>query len=158
MWGKHLHDLSLFLFQTSDIPHKYPKFRDFLIIDTYRDIEYVLKIFQTSSNISCLVKQSYLELQISKRGVLYMVRKLKKLYTTFIQTTSPDSVVRLLKIRIQPKLFPDSRLCRNFILKHRYLTNQIRYEGDSRGIGNILKSSVSHKNFIIFGRVYFNWH
>ena len=82
-----------------------------------------------------------------------MVGNLKKLYTTFIQTTFPDSIVRLLKKRIQPKLFPDSRLCRNFILKHRYLTNQIRYEGDSRGIGNILKSSYSHKNFIIFGQV-----
>ena len=87
-----------------------------------------------------------------------MVRKIKKLSTTFIQTTFPDSVVRLLKNRIQPKLFPDSRLRRNFILKQRYLTNQIRYESDSRGIGNILKSSYSHRNFIIFGRVDFNWH
>ena len=31
-----------------------------------------------------------------------MVGKLKKLSTTFIQTTVPDSVVRLLKNRIQP--------------------------------------------------------
>jgi len=103
--GEHLHDLSLFLFQTSDIPHKYSKFRDFLIIDTYRDIEYILKIFWTSSNISSSVKQSYLKFQISKRGVLYMVGNLKKLSTTFIQTTIPDSVVRLLKNRSQPKLF-----------------------------------------------------
>ena len=40
--GEHLHDLSLFLFQTSDIQHKYSKFRDFQVIDTYRDIEYIL--------------------------------------------------------------------------------------------------------------------
>ena len=103
--GEHLHDLGLFLFQTSDIPHKYPKFRDFLIIDTYRDIEYILKIFWTSFNISSLVKQSYLEFQISKIGVLYMVGNLKKLYTTFIHITCPDSVVRLIKNRTQPKLF-----------------------------------------------------
>ena len=87
-----------------------------------------------------------------------MVGKLKKLYTTFIQAIFPDSVVRLLKNRIQPKLFLDSRLRRNFILKQRYLTNQIRYESDSRGIGNILKSSYSHKKFIIFGWAYCNWH
>ena len=87
-----------------------------------------------------------------------MVGNLKKLSTTFIQTTFPDSVVRLLKNRIQPKLFLGSELRKNFILKQRYLINQIRYEGDSRVIGNILKSSYSHKNFIIFGRVYFNWH
>ena len=87
-----------------------------------------------------------------------MVGKLKKLSTTFIQTTFPDSVVSLLKNRIQPKLFPDSRLCRNLILKHRYLTNQIRYEGDFRGIGKILKYSYSHENFIIFSHVDFNWH
>ena len=112
-------------------------------------LEYILKIFRTSSNISSSVKQSYLEFHISKRDVLYMVGKLKKLSTTFIQTTFPDSVVRLLKNRIKPKLFLDSSLRRNFILKQRYLTNQIRYEGDSKGIGNILKSS-SHKNFISF--------
>ena len=87
-----------------------------------------------------------------------MVRKLKKLSTTCIQTTFPDSVVRILKNSIQPKLFSDSRLHRNFILKQRYLTNQIRYEGDSRGIWKILKSSYSHKNFIFFGQVDFNWH
>ena len=87
-----------------------------------------------------------------------MVGKTKKLYTTFVQTTFLDSIVRLLKNRIQPKLFPDSRLRRNFNLKQIYLTNQIKIEGDSRGIGNILKSSYSHKNFIIFGRVDFNWH
>ena len=87
-----------------------------------------------------------------------MVGNLKKFSMTFIQITYPDSVVRLLKNRIQPKLFPDSRLRRNFILKQRYLTNQIRYGGDSRGIGNILKSSYSHKNFIICGRVDFKWH
>ena len=87
-----------------------------------------------------------------------MIGKIKKLSTTFIQTTFSDSVVRLLKNRIQPKLFPNSRLRRNFILKQRYLTNQIRYEGDSRGIGNILKSSYFHENFIIFGQVDFNWH
>ena len=34
-----------------------------------------------------------------------MVGNIKKLYTTFIQTTFPDSVVRLLKNRTQPKLF-----------------------------------------------------
>ena len=34
-----------------------------------------------------------------------MVGNLKKLYTTFIQTTCSDSVVRLLKNRTQPKLF-----------------------------------------------------
>ena len=87
-----------------------------------------------------------------------MVRNLKKLSTTFSQITFPDSVVRLLKNRIQPKLFPDSRLRRNFNLKQRYLTNQIRYGGDSRGIGKIIKSSYSHKNFIIFGHVDFDWH
>ena len=87
-----------------------------------------------------------------------MVGNLNKLHTTFIQTTCPDSVVRLLKNRIQLKLFLDSRLHRNFILKQQYITNQIRYEGDSRGIGNILKSSYSHKNFIIFGQVDFNWY
>ena len=87
-----------------------------------------------------------------------MVGKLTKFSTTFIQTTFPDSIVRLLKNRIQPKLFPDSRLCSNFNLKQRYLMNQIRYGGDSRDIGKIIKSSYSLKNFIIFGRVYFNWH
>ena len=97
-------------------------------------LEYILKIFWTSLNISSSVKQSYLEFQKSKRGVLYMVGKLKKLSTTFIQTTVPDSVVRLLKNRIQLKLFLDPRLRRNFILKQLYLTNQIRYEGDSRDI------------------------
>ena len=81
-----------------------------------------------------------------------------KFSTTFVQTTFPDSVVRLLKNRIQPKLFSDSRLCRNFNLKQRYLTNQIRYGGDSRGIGNIIKSSYSHKNFIIFGLVDLDGH
>ena len=80
-----------------------------------------------------------------------MVGNLKKLSTTFIQTTFPDSVVRLLKNRIQPKLFLGSELRKNFILKQRYLINQIRYEGDSRVIGKILKSSYSHKNFIILG-------
>ena len=87
-----------------------------------------------------------------------MVGKITKFSTTCIQTTFPDAVVRLLKNRIQPKLFPDSRLCRNFNLKQRYLMNQIRYGGDSRGIGKILKSSYSHKNFIIFGHADFNWH
>ena len=86
-----------------------------------------------------------------------MVGNLKKLSITFIQTTIQDSVVTLLKNRIQPKLFPDSRLHRNFILKQRYITNHIIYRGDSRGIGKILKSSCSHKNFIIFGLVDFNW-
>ena len=85
-----------------------------------------------------------------------MVGNIKKLSTTFIETTFPDSVVRLLKNRKQPKPFPDSRLRRNFNLKQRYLTNQIRYGGDSRGIGKMLKSSNFHKNFIIFGRVDFN--
>ena len=87
-----------------------------------------------------------------------MVWKLKKLYTTFIQTTFPYSVVRLVKNRMQPKLFLESRLHRNFNLKQRYLTNQIRYGGVSRGIGKILKSSYFHKNSIIFGHVDFNWH
>ena len=87
-----------------------------------------------------------------------MVRKLKKLSTTGIQTIIPDSILRLLKNRIQPKPFPDSRLHRNLILKQRYLTNQIRYWGDSRGIGKILKSSCSHKNFIIFGLVDLDGH
>ena len=68
-------------------------------------LEYILKIFWTSSNISSSVKQSYLKFQKSKRGVLYMVGKLKNLSTMFIQTTFPDSVVRLLKNSIQPKLF-----------------------------------------------------
>ena len=105
--GEHLHDLGLFLFlfQTSDIQHKYSKFRDFQVIYTYRDIEYILKNFWTSSNISSLVKQSYLEFKISKRGVLYMVGNIKKLSTTFIQITCPDYVVRLIIIRTQPKLF-----------------------------------------------------
>ena len=87
-----------------------------------------------------------------------MVGKLKKLSTTCIQITFPDSVVRLLKNRIQPKLFPDSRLRRNFNLKQRYLANRIRYGGDYRGIGKMLKSSCSHKNFIIFGQVDLDWH
>ena len=87
-----------------------------------------------------------------------MVGKLKNLSTTFIQTTFPNSVVRLLKNRIQPKLLPDSRLCRYFNLKQRYLTNQIRYKGDSRGIGKIIKSSCFHINFIIFGQVDLDWH
>ena len=121
-------------------------------------LEYILKIFWTSSNISSSGKQSYLEFQISKRDVLCMDGNLKKLSTTFIQATFPDSVVRLLKNRIQPKLFPDSRLCRNFNLKQRYLTNHMRYGGDSRGIGKILKSSFSHKNFIIFGQVDLDWY
>ena len=82
-----------------------------------------------------------------------MVGNLKKLYTTFIQTKFLDSIVSLLKNRIQPKLYLDSRLRRNVILKQRYLTNQIRYEGDSRGIEKILKFSYFHKNFIIFGQV-----
>ena len=64
--GEHIHDLGLFLFQTPDIQHKYSKFRDFQGIDTYRDIEYILKIFWTSLNISSSVKQSYLEFQKSK--------------------------------------------------------------------------------------------
>jgi len=98
--GEHLHDLGLFLFQTSDIQQKYSKFRDFQVICTYGDTEYILKTFWTSSNISSLIKQSYLELLISKRGLLYMVGNLKKLATTFIQTTYPDSVISLLKIRI----------------------------------------------------------
>jgi len=59
--GEHLHDLGLFLFLTSAIQHKYSKFRDFQVIYIYRDIEYILKIFWTSSNISSSVKQSYLE-------------------------------------------------------------------------------------------------
>ena len=54
--GEHLHDLGLFLFQTSDIQHKYSKFRDFQVIYTYRGIEYILKVFGTSSNISNSVK------------------------------------------------------------------------------------------------------
>ena len=87
-----------------------------------------------------------------------MVGKLKKWYTTCIQITFPDFVVRLLKNMIQLKLFLDSRLRRNFNLRQRYLANQIRYGGDFRGIRNMLKSSCSHKNFIIFGRVDFNWH
>ena len=80
-------------------------------------LEYILKIFWTSLNINSSVKQSYLKFQISKRGLLYMVGKFKKLSTTFIQTTFPDSVVSLLKNRTQPKLFLDSILHRNFILK-----------------------------------------
>jgi len=103
--GEHLHDLGLFLFQTSDIQHKYSKFRGFQVIDTYIDIEYILKIFWTSSNISSSVKQSYLEFHISKRDVLYMVGKIKKLSITFIQITCSDSVVSLIKNRTQPKLF-----------------------------------------------------
>ena len=43
-------------------------------------------------------------------------------------------------------------------LKQLYLSNQIRYRGDSRGIGKILKSSYYHKNFIIFGQVDLDWH
>ena len=43
--GEHLHDIGLFLFQTFYIQHKHLKFRDFQVIDTYRDIEYILKIF-----------------------------------------------------------------------------------------------------------------
>ena len=97
--GEHLSNLGLFLFQTSDIQHKYSKFRDFQVICAYRDIEYILKIFWTSSNISSSVKQSYLDFKISKRGVLYMVGNIKKLSTTFIQNTCLDSVVSLLKNR-----------------------------------------------------------
>ena len=100
---EHLHDLGLFLFQTSDIQHKYSKFRDFHVIDTYRDIEYILKIFRTSLNINSSVKQSYLEFHISTICVLYIVGKIKKLSTTFIQITCPDS--RLIKNRTKPKLF-----------------------------------------------------
>ena len=59
--GEHLHDLGLFLFQTSDIEHKYLKFSDLHVTDTYRDIEYILKVFWTSSNIRSSAKQSYLE-------------------------------------------------------------------------------------------------
>ena len=103
--GEHLHDLGLFLFQTSDIQHKYSKFRDVQVICTYRDIEYILNFFCMSSNVSSSVKQSYLEFQISKRGVLYMVGNLKKLSTTFIHNTCPDSVVMLSKNSLQPKLF-----------------------------------------------------
>ena len=103
--GEHVHDLGLFLFQTSDIQQKYSQFRDFQVVCTYRDTEYILKTFWTSSNISSSVKQSYLEFQISKQGVLYRVGNLKKLYTTFIHTTSTDSVVMLSKNRSQPKLF-----------------------------------------------------
>ena len=98
--GEHLHDLSLFLFQTSDIQHKYSKFRDFQVIDTYRDIEHVLKNFWTSPNTSSSVKQSYLEFRISKIAMLYMFGNIKKLSTTFIQTIFPDSVVTLLKNRV----------------------------------------------------------
>ena len=64
--GEHLHDLGLFLFHTSDIQQKYSKFRDFQVICTHGDLEYILKIFWTNSNISSSVKQSYLEFQISK--------------------------------------------------------------------------------------------
>jgi len=68
-------------------------------------LEALLRIgARTSSNISISVKQSYVEFQISKRGVIYMVGNLKKLYTNFIQNTCKDSIVRLLKNRIQPKL------------------------------------------------------
>ena len=87
-----------------------------------------------------------------------MVGNFKKLSTTFIQNTCPDSVVTLLKNRIQPKLFLIPDRAETFILKQWYLINQIRYEGESRDIGNILNSSYSHKNFIIFGLVDFNWH
>ena len=87
-----------------------------------------------------------------------MVGKLTKFSTTFIWTTFPDSVVRLLKNRLQPKLFPDSRLCRNVNFKQLYLTNQIRFRGYSRGIRKILKSSYFHKNFIIVGLVDLDQH
>ena len=110
-----------------------------------------------SSNISSSVKQSYLELQISKRDIHYKVGKLRKLSTTFIQTTIPDFIVSLLQKQHTTETVLDSRLRRNFNLKQRYLTNQIRYRGDYRGIGNILKSSYSHKNFIIFGWVDLDW-
>ena len=56
------------------------------------------------------------------------------------------------------KTVADSRLCRNFNLKQLYLSNQIRYKGDSNGIGKILKSSYSHKKFIIFDWVYLDWN
>ena len=122
-----------------------------------KDKECNLNFFWMSSNYSSSVKQSYIEFQTSKWDVLYIVGNIKKLSTTFIQTTFPDSIVRVLKNRIQPKLFLNSRLRKNVILKQRYLTNQIIYRVDSRGIGKILKSSYSHNFFIIFGWVDFNW-
>ena len=61
-----------------------------------------MKIFGMSSKISRLVKQSYIEFQISKRGVIYMVGNLKKLSTSLIQITCPDSIVRFNKNRTQP--------------------------------------------------------
>ena len=83
---------------------------------------------------------------------------LKTLYTMFIQNTCLDCVVRLLRNRTQLKLFLYSTLRRNFNLEQQYLTNQIRYRGHSRGIRKKLKSSCSHKNFIIFGWVDLDWH
>jgi len=59
--GEHLHELGLLLFYTSDIQQKYLKFRDFHVICTYEDLEYILKIFWTSSNSSSSEKWSYLE-------------------------------------------------------------------------------------------------
>ena len=87
-----------------------------------------------------------------------MVGKLTKFSTTFIQTTFPDSVVKLLKNGYNRNCSQIPDCAENFNLKQRYLTKQIRYGGDSRGIGKMLKSSCSHKNFKIFGRVDFNWH
>jgi hypothetical protein len=42
---------------------------------------------------------------MSNRGVLYMVEKLMKLSTNFIQITNLYSVVKLIKNRTQQKLF-----------------------------------------------------
>jgi hypothetical protein len=77
-----------------------------------------------------------------------------KLATTFIQTPRSDSVVKLMKNKAQQKLFqiPD---CRNFNLWLLYLSNQIRWKGDSSGIWKVIKSSFSHKNFINITRTIF---
>jgi hypothetical protein len=61
-----------------------PNLRDYHIKDNSRDRDQNLITFWTYPNFSSLVKQTYLELQISSRGVLYIVRKLMKLSTTFI--------------------------------------------------------------------------
>ena len=134
--GEHLHDLGLFLFQTSAI--KYSKFRS---LQVRIHSEFFLDESQHQQLCKTVISRVP-EFQIKR--TLYGW-KAKKLSTTFIQTTFQDSVVTLLKNRIQPKLFPDSRLHRDFNLKQRYLTNQIRYGGDLEALERYLSLVIPTK-------------
>jgi len=55
------------------------------------------EIFWVTSSISRSENQSYLDFWNSKGYNLYTVGKIKELSTTFIQTISTDSVVKLVK-------------------------------------------------------------